>query len=499
MGKPSVTVNRLWWLWLFGAIAIYGVLAWMVPMEYDSLRFDAIYRRYNGGSEGFSWSAWYHYACELAEIDNARLSNIVAPVMSLTVPRWLWGLLTGVAMAVMIGFATVLTGARRLPALAMTWVMLIVLMPWSNCVWVGDYALNYIYTGALTMVLAWLVIGRADAVPSRRAVAPRIAAAFILAVIVGWMHEQFALGLACGLIAWVIIGQRESPASDGRTRPVPLGLAYVLTISVTLIAVSIVALSCPGMIVRFYHSGVEARMSSVQLVLIKNSATLLLWAILILGLVVGGRRWWRWCCSRPVVVIMSAGALAAMVIHLVMGAAPRSAFAATLMAIVALVALAKPVLDRKKWTILSILIILLCYAQGIMACVAQYPYYKQYHEIMAEIKAHPGQTIYRDVLPVYHVEKWKRGMSSRATWIEPFTYLCLWEETSLEGSVVVPTRLDRDLDANPLPEMVSDTVPAPDTPTPFYYCDENGRQMCYLPFHDRKGRLRYYYYYPDEY
>ncbi len=496
MGKPSVTVNRLWWLWLLGAIAIYGVLAWMVPMEYDSLRFDAIYRRYNGGSEGFSWAAWYQYALELAEIDNARLSNIVAPVMSLMVPRWLWGLLTGVAMAVMIGFATLLTGARRLPALALTWVMLIVLMPWANCVWVGDYALNYIYTGALTMVLAWVVL--TTAAKQRGTVAPRMALALVLAIIVGWMHEQFALGLACGLIAWVIV-RKEKAGNDAVEPRRTMASSRLLWIAVALIAVSIVALSCPGMMVRFYHSGVEARMSSFSLVLIKNVATLLLWAILVLGLLVDGRRWWRWCCSRPVVVIMSAGALAAMVIHLVMGAAPRSAFAATLMAIVALVALAKPVLDCKKWTTVSIVVILLCYAQGVIACVAQYPYYRQYQEIMAEIKSHPGQTIYRDVLPVYHVERWKRGMSSRATWIEPFTYLCLWEEAALDGSVVVPACLDRDLEAYPLPEMVSDTVPAPDTPTPYYYYDENGRTMYYLPFHDRKGRLRYYYYYPDEY
>lgn len=270
-----------------------------------------------------------------------------------------------------------------------------------------------------------------------------------------------------------------------------------------MIAVSIVALSCPGMVVRFYHSGVEMRLSSTMQVLVKNAATLLLWTILLVGLLIGGRRWWRWCCSQPVVVIMSGGALASLAIHLAMGAAARSGFAGTLMAIVALVTLVLPGRGRPGFhpvvDVLSVGAILLCYAQGILACMVQYPYYKQYHEIMALIKAHPGQTIYHDVLPVYHVAKWQRGMSSRATWIDPFTYICLWEEKSLDGSVVVPTVLDRDLDANPLPEMVSDTVPAPDSPTPYYYHDADGRTMHYLPFRDRHGKLRYYYFCPNEY
>lgn len=365
--------------------------------------------------------------------------------------------------------------------------------------WVGDYALNYIYAGALTMLLAWLVLN--DVVETRRTVALRLTIAYILAAIVGWWHEQFALALACGFLAWVAVGR---PFGEGRPTPARPGSAYILVIALVMIAVAVVALSCPGMVVRFYHSGVEIRTSSLAQVLMRNAATLLLWAILLVGLIFGGRSWWRYCCSRPIVVVMSAGALASLAIHMAMGAASRSGFAGTLMAIVALVTLSVSLKGRGELhprlvASLSVVAILLCYAQGVLACVVQYPYYKQYQEIMADIKAHPGQTIYRDLLPVYQVKKWQRGMSSRATWIDPFTYVCLWEEESLDGSVVVPTCLDRDLDAFPAPGMVSDTVPAPDSPTPYYYHDDRGRSMHYLPFRDRKGRLRYYYFCPDEY
>ncbi len=482
--RDTSRLERLWWLWLLGAVAVYGVMGYLVPWEYDSLNFDYIYRTYNGGSEAFSWNALMQYAQEVIHNDNARLPNLIAPVMSLMVPRWLWGLLAGVAMAVMIGFASMLPSSKRLPSLTFTWLLIIIVLPWSNNLWVGVFAFSYIFPGALMMVIIWLLV-RKDVGPCRpgreAASAQRWIVAFFLALLLGWWHEQFALALACGLIAWVIVRKEIGPCRPDKEvtaveprRTVAPSWA-MLIIALALITVAVVAVCGSGMTARMAGENGWEKLSAMY-VLKRNIPTLALWVVLIAGIFTNGRGWYRQWVESPVLVITAVGALAALVIHVAGGAAARGAFAASLLSVVAWVTLFANTREHQasKW---SVAVILLCIAQGAMADYYQYPYYKQYNYLMGQMRSHPGETIYYDLLPVGLVQSWQKGMSSRGTFVEPFTYQCLWQDPRMEGSVVVPTCLDRDLDADPIPSMVSDTVP------------QEGQ---YLPFTDRKGKTRYY-------
>ncbi|MCC8176297.1 MAG: DUF6056 family protein [Bacteroidales bacterium] len=467
-------LERFWWLWLLGAVAVYGMMGYLVPWEYDSLNFDYIYRTYNGGSEAFSWDALIQYAQEVIHNDNARLPNLIAPVMSLMVPRWLWGLMAGLAMAVMIGFASMLPRSKRLTSLAFTWLLIVIVLPWSNNLWVGVFAFSYIFPGALMMVIIWLVSKNGAVEPCRTA-PPRFILALALALLLGWWHEQFALALACGLIAWVIIGKKRAGNDAAHPRLTVAPSWAILIIVLALIAVAVVAICGSGMTARMAGENGWEKLSAVY-VLKRNVPTLALWVVLIAGLFTNGRGWYRQYVASPVLVITSVGALAALVIHLAGGAAARGAFAASLLSVVAWVSLfANP--REHRATIWAVVVLVLCIVQGAMADYYQYPYYKQYNYLMGQMRSHPGETIYYDVLPVYTASPWQKGMSSRGTFVEPFTYQCLWQDPVMEGSVVVPTSLDRDLDANPLPSMVRDTVPS---------------EGLYLPFTDRKGKTRYY-------
>lgn len=364
-----------------------------------------------------------------------------------------------------------LPDSKRLPALAFTWVLVVLTLPWSNSLWVGVYAFSYIFPGALMMVILWLVTTAMK--PERASVAPRLATALVLALLLGWWHEQFALALACGLLAWVALGRSTR---EGRRTPDRLNSTYVLAIALALIAVALLCVLGSGMTTRVAGENGWTKLP-LAYVLKRNIPTIALWVVLIAGLFTNGKRWYRQCVSSPVLVITAAGALAAMVIHIAGGAAARGAFAATLLSIVAWTTLLANRAEHAANKI-SVVVILLCIAQGVMADYYQYPYYKQYNYLMGQMRTHPGETIYYDLLPVNQVNPWQKGMSSRSTFVEPFTYQCLWQDPVMDGSVVVPTCLDRDLDANPEPDMVSDSIPT------------DGRQ--FVPFTDRKGMKRYY-------
>ena len=50
--------------------AIYAVMEWFTPFQYDNLMFDATYLIYSGGSSDFSLDAYMKYIDRIKDVDN---------------------------------------------------------------------------------------------------------------------------------------------------------------------------------------------------------------------------------------------------------------------------------------------------------------------------------------------------------------------------------------------------------------------------------------------
>lgn len=167
--------------------ALYAVLSQLTPFMFDNVAFDAFYLGFNGGSDSFDVGALMRYAAFMRESDNWRLANIMAPLTTVVLDcKPVFALLTGLCMACMTLVPAAECGRGRLFVSAVAvWGAYTLFLPWRNNILTGDYALNYIYAGALTMLLLGLVF---RLLRGRSACA--VAVALPLSVVVAAWHED---------------------------------------------------------------------------------------------------------------------------------------------------------------------------------------------------------------------------------------------------------------------------------------------------------------------
>lgn len=175
--------------------AIYTVLVWITPTAIDDWTFWGSWRDDIPG-EGFSLSKWWGFFQFIRAYDNGRLSNVMDPIFVIYSPwKEIFPFLTGILMA----WAVVLSQrlATRGPSclwLAATWTLMIVCLPWRDTLFVTDYALNYIWSAAITLSLFFFMrFGERLRKPWL------FILTLLLALIAGGWHESFAMASLCGL------------------------------------------------------------------------------------------------------------------------------------------------------------------------------------------------------------------------------------------------------------------------------------------------------------
>ncbi|MCD8394685.1 MAG: hypothetical protein LUC85_07620 [Bacteroidales bacterium] len=477
--SAKISSKTAWWIWVAVIFSIFGILSALSPFSYDSFHFDALYKAINHGAWGFNWDSWMSYCDNLATWDNARIAQLVAPLLTMFIPTWLWGLLSGIAFATLFGVSSLLIGHNKVVALAFTWILAIVCIPWTNNLLVGIYILNYFYTAAFAFLLVWLLF-REPLFASRHRVLYYLCT-FLLAILTGWGHEIFGASIGSGLIAWLLIGKDTT----SRKR-------FIALVVVVLIMATVIPLSCGGMGLRLDMLLQTDR--STAKILLRHTLTILVWLTLIYQAVKRPKGFWDEITRDPVLIAMAVAGLATLTIHCYTGADYRAALCGVLASIIALgrLFLKSKSLQNPHGAILATCVLGVCTLQGIMANIYEYPYYKQFREVMDQLSAHPGSTVYIDVLPVNSVPPWVKLMTNRGTFVEPFPMSCLRSDSEQATAAVVPTCLKRDLDLYPCPEMILDSIPEGYNYYLGFMWNEKG--CCYyIQFQDIKGKMRYYY------
>lgn len=198
---------------------LYAVLSALTPYSLDDWTFMGNYRDDAEGGYEFSIGAWWRYFQFIRGYDNGRIANSLAPISTMFSPwKELFPAFTGILMALIAVLLQKIACLNRhrqgnfedTLLLTVTWVLMIIGLPWRDTIFVRDYTLNYIWASAITLSLLWLMrkwLGK------ERVAGPRMLILVLLAIVAGGWHEGFALPTICGLCLLIITRKFRLPVS----------------------------------------------------------------------------------------------------------------------------------------------------------------------------------------------------------------------------------------------------------------------------------------------
>ena len=431
---------------------LYSLLCFFIPYYLDDWTFMGNWRD-DAANEGFSLEGWWRYYHFIREYDNGRIANALSPLSTIISPwkdlfPWISGVLVACS-AVMIQRLS--TGRQSIFYLSITWLLMIIGLPWSDTIFVRDYALNYIWAAAVTL----LFICTLKALCSGRKV---FIAAIILAILAGGWHEGFALPSLCGLGVLVLVRKFRFPSK------------FYIVILVYILAAFAFLLS-PGLIARAGKAVLQDNHSLLlkrPIVIITISFLLFSALVLKKYLSKDGKNLRRIFNSNLFIVgsgIMISGFLLGFFSTNTLRSyfwPDTAAIALSIYFIKKLVNTGKSVSYRHNRRIsaaVSAVIILACTAQTTAALVWQTKYARETDEIMALLdKSESGTVFYDRKLPP-KAPKYTLGIPVDNAWDNQFHYRALWSFYITPVISVVPTALRTSTRAETEPDTISLRIP----------------------------------------
>ena len=197
-------VSLRWFYWgIIAMVTIAHILVYSImPYTCDDFWYMTPLRDYCMGIDtsfpaNGLWECWkYHY-----ESDNIRLANVVF-TFTLLIPKIFPSIMSGLLVGVMLWLSSKLSGlSRRNPLLLVVLaLMLSFMLPWYEEMFTQCFALNYIWSSALSLWLAWVFFYK-----NRQ---PHVAISAILGVIMGAWHEGIAGPLLVGFVIYLVVDKR---------------------------------------------------------------------------------------------------------------------------------------------------------------------------------------------------------------------------------------------------------------------------------------------------
>lgn len=183
---------------------IYALFSYWTPYAFDDYVFMTVYREQNGGSETFSISALIDYAKTIRMVDNGRLANILSPISTLILPKWLFSTITGFMISGIFYMGVKLAGVdrrNRFLAVVIFWLLSLFCLPWRNSIMVPDYLLNYVFSSFFLLLLLCILV----TIEQKPLSIAQLTVAFVNAFIAGMMHEGFSVPFFGGLCIYTLI------------------------------------------------------------------------------------------------------------------------------------------------------------------------------------------------------------------------------------------------------------------------------------------------------
>ncbi|MCH5218263.1 MAG: hypothetical protein J1F07_06930 [Muribaculaceae bacterium] len=436
MNKQGINVALGWGILLLIAVLFTLMTLW-TPPAYDDWIFMAVWREVNGDASpglGTMVDFWR----EIRLYDNGRLANVMAPLSVMFSPgRELFPLLNGLCVAAIVGFASRLAFGRdwlRPVNIALCWLFILFLLPWRNSLFVADYALNYIWSAAITMAFMVSVVRR-----ERLGWNPiAFVGALLLAFIAGGWHEGFAVPTLTGFLVYSI----AELCRGGRR------LSWCWwAVGVFYAAVTLFFVVCPGMLERSASQlGVANPGGQLFKLAFDFMAVIFLCLLIIIWAVVPGlRRGLREACSNVWFLIGSGIVVVGVLLSLLFTHQPRSAFWPDLWAIIMIFILARTLLrrlDRSRFApYVAALSVGVCIIPMGFAISWQRALDAESAYIMAEMERSESGTVFHDVIPSGSVPLYTLKMPNHAAWVTGFHFHTIREYSGKPYPAVVPVEL----------------------------------------------------------
>lgn len=411
---------------------LYAVLSQLTPFLYDNLVFDALYLGFNGGEDTFNVDAFLDYAEYMRRIDNWRLANLVAPLTSVVLDcKPVFSMLTGLCIACMVfvPLSECSRNCRFISAVAI-WAGYTLFLPWRNNILTGDYALNYIYSSALCMLLFSLVFKTL-----RIASSLSVVGMLLLSVIVAAWHEGISVPAGTALLAYMGFWSRGRCHWSVWVCGIILfcgGLAWSLASNLT----QRICMEIPS----------AAIVESPFKTLVFNALCLVLMAAIAIA------TFWqrlrpslKTVASRPAFVIFALTAIAGCLLSLMVRASGRTAFWPQACAVAAFVLWGQVLWQERKpgkAIIVAAVTASLLLAQGVYAAIYIKKSADEYYDVLDLMSGKEmGATIYFDIIMPEDYPIATLGMPPRNVWLETFTYYVLDKRYPQLRAAVVPVSL----------------------------------------------------------
>lgn len=441
-----------YWGLAFLMATLYALLSYLTPLYLDDWIFMAVWRDDVDGGYEFSWRTWADYFLYIRGFDNGRIANALSPISTMFSPwKEIFPILTGICVAISaVLVQRFATGRRSIFALSITWILMIVGLPWIDTMFVRDYSLNYLWASAVTLIFLWFLRAVCH---GRKLLAPSI----LLALIAGGWHEGFASATLCGLALLAIIRKFRMPWN------------FYALVCVYLLSDLLFMLS-PGLIRRAAevvttndHSVVHLRIAAIIIL------DLFLAVVLIILSITGKSRKQRLKRLQSVFcapsIIVSIGIIAGgFAIGFLSTNTLRSFFwpdlAAVMLAVRFIVEICKMAdLSRLAFRLGSIMIIAACIAQTIYATVWQARYKRETDEIMALLDKSATGTVFYDIKLPASAPRLTMGIPVSNAWHNEFHYRLLWSYYMTPVIGVVPTAMRNATAAETEPDTIGLTMP----------------------------------------
>lgn len=418
-------------------VIAYGLLSFFTPPQIDDLSFMGNYLDYSS-SRDFRWNALMSFAHDMWLYDNARFANLWAPIVNLFSPwKYIFPWATGLMMALILWFSMKIIGIRENKSVlaALLWGAIVLFLPWRNCIFVADYSLNYIYTGAITLGFIYFLIGRSSLLRNVWIFLGMLIWAFFAG---GW-HEGFSVPTLAGIAMLILV--RICQKSNQKR-----GWRWYVVIGVYL-AVAIYVTFCPGVLSRTFREVSSGKILVTPFkMFVDFLPTIIFVVILALTPVVG--KWriaFKDALKNDMFVVVATAAIAGAVISLAVEHTPRTSFYPNLTAITAAVMLLCAPIVRLletrwvKWV--ALLTALLCVAHAAHSIRWQYRFDKEYDEIMTQFVDEGKTTVYYDIIMPEEVDIFTLYFPSKSSWVIGFHFFSLGLYLDYNTPAVVPTAL----------------------------------------------------------
>lgn len=409
--------NLAYWGLLAWIAAVYTVVQWRYPLIFDDLGFMTLYRDM-AGNDSFSLKAIAKYYDWIRIHDNGRLANLLAPFSTLFTPfRELFPLLSGIFVALIIALTRKMAGFRHSPSsplfpLSLAWILILLFLPWRDFIFSADFALNYIWGGAITLSFLYLIVRK-----ELRGWSPRAFLWMIpLATIAGGWHEGFTVPAVIGLAVWTAFRRGKMTA-------------FFFVLIATYAISAFIFLYCPGTSSRFgsYIFSGWPSITDIKfiwqispfIILLISAVSALAWRSRRSGL-------WREFFRNPFCWIGIGIIISAYGIDIMLNATPRAYLWPGIFCIILSLALLLPIfqwiLSEKASYFIAVAFIALCSLQNVAVIYWMDRYRRENDTIVGQLQRQKVGTVFHDVIQPWDLPPYTLNIPPRTLWTSTTNY-----------------------------------------------------------------------------